>query len=242
MLFLLDPHDPDAPFPDIDLAEREPNGLLALGGDLSVARLLHAYRQGIFPWFSHGDPILWWSPDPRNVLYPDRVNVSRSLRKTLRKRQFGVTLDRDFEGVIAGCAAPREDAEGTWLVPEMIDAYMRLHLDGHAHSVEVWHEGRLSGGLYGVAIGRVFFGESMFTRVSDASKVALVQLCRTLAAKRFELVDCQVVTGHLERMGATTIPRQDFRGILDRACNLPGALGSWDDGRIAYPEPGTDQS
>jgi leucyl/phenylalanyl-tRNA--protein transferase len=237
MLFLLDPHDRNAPFPDVSLAEREPDGLLAVGGDLGVPRLLSAYRHGIFPWFSPGDPILWWSPDPRTVLVPGHIRVSRSLRKTLRRGHFAVSLDRDFDAVIAACAAPRPGSDGTWLVPEMIAAYQRLHRQGWAHSVEVRHEGGLVGGLYGVAIGRVFFGESMFSRVSDASKVALVHLSRTLDAWGFGLIDCQVLTGHLVRMGAEQIPRTDFIELIERLCALPGRQGLWDDGRTLFPGP-----
>ncbi len=236
MLYLLDPRDPRAPFPDVEKAHREPDGLLAVGGDLSVTRLVNAYRRGIFPWFGAGDPILWWSPDPRTALFPDRIQVSRSLRKTLRKGFFDVTADRDFDAVIAACAGPRADAGGTWLVPEMIAAYRRLHRQGLAHSIEVWRGDTLAGGLYGVAIGGVFFGESMFTRISDASKVALVHLCRMLSERGFELVDCQVMTQHLIRMGAEQIPRADFIDMLDRWCPLPGWVGSWDDGRIRIPE------
>jgi leucyl/phenylalanyl-tRNA--protein transferase len=228
MLHLLDPRDPTAPFPDVSFAEREPNGLLAVGGDLSVPRLLNAYRSGIFPWFNEGDPLLWWSPDPRTILVPGRLHVSRSLRKTLRRGLFEVTMDRDFEGVITACAGPRPDSEGTWLVPEMIRAYRRLHREGWAHSVEVWDEGRLVGGLYGVAIGRAFFGESMFSLVSDASKVALVHLCRTLDEWSFGLVDCQVLTRHLVRMGAVQIRRRNFVELLGRLCAVPGPHGIWD--------------
>lgn len=237
MLFLLDPHQADAPFPDVGLAEREPNGLLAVGGDLSITRLLNAYRRGIFPWYSPGDPILWWSPDPRTVLRPNAVRISRSLRKTLRKGRFRVSLDRDFDAVIAACAAPRPGSDGTWLVPEMIRAYQHLHRRGVAHSVEVWSDGELAGGLYGVALGGVFFGESMFTRVTDASKVALVHLCRSLDAWGFRLIDCQVLTAHLLRMGAEEIARAEFVRLLARFCALPGREGSWDDGRVAQLGP-----
>jgi len=228
MLYLLDPQDPAAPFPDVSLAEREPDGLLAVGGDLSVPRLVNAYRHGIFPWFNEGDPILWWSPDPRTVVVPSQLHVSRSLRKTLRKGDFEMTMDRNFDQVISACAGPRRCSEGTWLVPEMIGAYKRLHQKGWAHSVEVWMDGELAGGLYGVAIGRAFFGESMFSRASDASKIALVHLCRTLESWDFGLVDCQVLTGHLLRMGAAQIPRRDFTEVLEHLCGQPGRNGSWD--------------
>jgi leucyl/phenylalanyl-tRNA--protein transferase len=237
MLFLLDPHDPAAPFPDVGLAEQEPNGLLAVGGDLSVPRLVNAYRHGVFPWFSRGDPILWWAPDPRTVLYPDRIRVSRSLRKTLRKRILGVTLDRDFDAVITGCSAPRPGSGGTWLVPEMIAAYQRLHREGLAHSVEVWQESALVGGLYGVAIGRVFFGESMFSHVNDASKVALVHLCQALDARGFRLIDCQVLTSHLIRMGAEEMPRAEFVRLLAEWCALPSHEGHWGQREVSFPVP-----
>jgi len=237
MLYLLDPKEPQAPFPDVEMAEREPDGLLAVGGDLSVTRLINAYRRGIFPWFGDGDPILWWSPDPRTALFPDRLRISRSLRKTLRKARFGATMDRDFDAVITACAQPRAADGGTWLVPAMVAAYKRLHRQGLAHSVEIWHDDILAGGLYGVAIGRVFFGESMFTRISDASKVALVHLCRTLLDRGFRLIDCQVLTGHLIRMGAEQIPRAHFIRMLDRWCPLPDWRGTWDDGRVSTPAP-----
>jgi len=227
MLAVLDPRDPRAPFPDVRHAEREPNGLLAIGGDLSVPRLVNAYRHGIFPWFGPDDPILWWSPDPRTVLLPSEVRVSRSLCKTLKRELFRVSLDRAFDSVISACAEPRADGGGTWLVPPMIAAYRRLHRSGLAHSVEVWHQGELAGGLYGVAIGRVFFGESMFTRVTDASKVALVHLCRTLEGWGYGLIDCQVLTGHLLRMGAVQIPRARFVELLAHWCELPGRTGPW---------------
>jgi len=235
MLYLLDPKNPQTPFPDVETAEREPDGLLAVGGDLSVTRLVNAYRHGIFPWFGTGDPILWWSPDPRTTLFPDRLRIPRTLRKTLRKGRFGVTMDRDFDAVITACAQSRTASDGTWLVPEMIAAYRRLHRRGLAHSVEVWQDGTLAGGLYGVAIGRVFFGESMFTRVSDASKVALVHLRGRLTAWGFRLIDCQVLTAHLIRMGAEQIPRPDFIRLLERWCCRPDRPGSWDDGRIRLP-------
>jgi len=234
--YLLAPDDPSAAFPDVREALTEPDGLLAIGGDLSVARLVNAYRHGIFPWFSAGDPILWWSPDPRTVLHPRGLRVSRSLRKVLRRKQLGVTLDRDFPAVIKACAEPRADGGGTWLVPEMIDAYRALHVHGLAHSVEVWQDGNLAGGLYGVAIGGIFFGESMFTRVDNASKVALVHLCNFLAHHGFGLVDCQVLTGHLLRMGAEQIPRERFVHCVEQLRDLPTPRGPWHDGGLIYPE------
>ena len=221
MLHLLDPDDPAAPFPPVEAAEVEPNGLLAIGGDLSPRRLLNAYAAGIFPWYSAGQPLLWWSPDPRTVLFPERLRVSRSLAKTLRNRPFRVTLKRDFSGVIADCAAPREgggDEGGTWITREMHDAYLALHRLGHAHSVEVWEGERLAGGLYGVALGRVFFGESMFSRARDASKVALARLAPFLSNGGFRLIDCQVHSAHLVSLGAEEIPRARFTRLLDTWC------------------------
>jgi len=237
VLFLLDPDNPRAPFPPVALAETEPNGLLAVGGDLHAERLINAYRHGIFPWFSPEEPILWWSPDPRTLLFPERVRISRSLRKTLRRRRLGVSMDRAFDAVIRACSGPRRDGAGTWLVPEMIAAYAVLHRRGLAHSVEIWQDGVLVGGLYGVGLGRVFFGESMFSRVADASKVALVHLCQRLAAWGYAVVDCQVMSEHLVRMGADQIPREGFTALLRHWCPLPGRDGSWDDGAIAFPLP-----
>lgn len=237
MLFLLDPGDPRAPFPAASLAETDPNGLLAVGGDLHPERLLNAYRNGIFPWFSPGDPILWWSPNPRTLLFPARLRVSRSLRKTLRRRRLGVTLDRAFDAVIRACSGARRDGAGTWLVPEMIAAYTGLHRRGLAHSVEVWQDDTLVGGLYGVGLGRIFYGESMFSRADDASKVALVHLCRRLDAWGFAVIDCQVISPHLVRMGAQQVPREDFTALLRRWCAVPGRGGSWDDGTLAFPVP-----
>ena len=237
MPYLLAPDDPSGAFPDVSDALTEPDGLLAIGGDLGIARLITAYRQGIFPWYTDGDPILWWSPDPRTVLIPDEVRVSRSLGKLLRKGRFQVTMDRDFPAVINACAAPREPGAGTWLVPEMISAYRALHVRGIAHSVEVWHDGILVGGLYGVATGRVFFGESMFTRMDNASKVALVHLCQRLRDWEFGLIDCQVQTMHLLRMGARQIPRAEFIRRLAALRDLPSPAGSWDTGAAASPPP-----
>ena len=215
-------------FPDPRLASAE--GLLAVGGDLSPERLLLAYSLGIFPWYSSDEPPLWWSPDPRCVIFPAAVHVSRRLGRVLRQQHFTVTCNRAFAQVVSACADLRPSAQGgTWLVPEMQAAYRRLHRLGYAHSVEVWRNGQLAGGLYGVAIGRFFFGESMFHRVSDASKIALVQLCCHLAGREFELLDCQVPNPHLFRMGATEIPRAAFlerlfQAGLDRSGRLPRLL------------------
>lgn len=206
----------DVAFPPPELAE--PDGLLAIGGDLSPRRLLLAYRMGIFPWYAPGTPILWWSPDPRLVLFPDELKISHSLRRVLKKGRFHVTFDAAFRAVIEACALVRvRKGEETWLVPEMIEAYHRLHRLGAAHSVESWVEGKLAGGLYGVAIGRVFFGESMFSLVPDASKVALVHLVERLKAFDFAFIDCQVATGHLKRMGAREISRSEFLKKLHEA-------------------------
>jgi leucyl/phenylalanyl-tRNA--protein transferase len=223
MLYLLDDTPPDTPFPDPGEAETEPNGLLAVGGDLTPRRLLAAYRAGIFPWFSEGQPILWWSPDPRMVLLPDELQVSRSLRKTLRRNRLQVSTDQAFGQVIRGCAGPRPDGDGTWLLPEMIAAYSELHRLGLAHSVEVWQDGELVGGLYGVSLGRAFFGESMFSRVADASKVALVQLAELCRHAGFAFIDCQVYTEHLCRLGAHEIPRPEFLQRLEKALQQEGA-------------------
>jgi leucyl/phenylalanyl-tRNA--protein transferase len=226
----LDPDDPAAPFPPVERALRAPDGLLAFGGDLSPERLLRAYRHGIFPWYSEGQHIMWWSPDPRSILSPSRLRISRSLGKTLRKRRYTVTTDRAFRQVIASCAAPRRDGLGTWLSPEMIKAYCRLHRLGHAHSVESWYEGELAGGLYGLAMGRVFFGESMFSRRSDASKAAFVELVKHLRQWGYELIDCQVATAHLNSLGAESIPRRRFIEVLERHCDAPTRWGAWSDG------------
>ena len=200
----------DDPFPPLDAALRVPNGLLAAGADLSPERLLAAYREGIFPWFGEDDPILWWSPDPRMVLRVSEVHVSRSLHKVLRANRFRVTLDTAFAQVVRGCAEARRDHEGTWITPEMQEAYGHLAALGHAHSVEAWLGDSLAGGLYGVAVGRMFFGESMFSRVSGASKVALVRLAGQLEQWEMPVIDCQMSTPHLASLGAKDIPRADF--------------------------------
>ena len=212
------PGAPPEAFPPVEQALAEPDGLLAFGGDLSPERLLFAYRHGIFPWYSAGQPLLWWSPNPRAVLWPDEVHVSRSLRKRLRASTYEVRLNTAFEAVVRGCAAPRGDDEGTWITNEMYQAYTVLHRAGYAHSVEAWLDETLVGGLYGVALGGVFFGESMFAVRPDASKVALVHLARS----GFDLIDCQLANPHLTSMGATSIPRTTFVRYLDRWCNEPG--------------------
>jgi len=216
--YRIDPYDPVQAFPDVSLALQEPDGLLAVGGDLGSARILAAYRHGIFPWYSEGQPILWWSPDPRLVLFPANLKVSRSLRKTLNQRGFRVTMDRSFAAVIAACAEPRAQSFGTWITREMSDAYCNLHREGWAHSVECWQGEQLVGGLYGIAIGRMFFGESMFSRQPNASKVAFCQLVRQLTAWDFGLVDCQVYSSHLASLGAEEIPRRRFTEHLEILC------------------------
>lgn len=226
-LHWLDPRNPHQPFPPAHLAMREPNGLLAIGGDLSVTRLLRAYAQGIFPWYNPDEPILWWCPDPRSVLAPSALHVSRSLRRTLRRCDYAVTLDRAFDGVLDGCAGPRASSRGTWLGDDMRRAYRQLHDRGYAHSVEVWRDGALVGGLYGVALGRVFFGESMFSRIDDGSKIALYWLCRQLDAWAFDLVDCQVSSAHLSSLGAIELPRSDFLRRLALALDGAQPPAAW---------------
>lgn len=223
----LNPAQPDEAFPPLGHALKEPNGLLALGGDLSTTRLLNAYRQGIFPWYGRGEPILWWSPDPRCVFHPASVHVSRSLRKALNKKDYTLTFDRAFEAVIRACAEPRLGQDGTWLTPAMLTAYTLLHHQGWAHSVEVWREDALIGGVYGVAIGAAFFGESMFSRAPNASKIALVSLAQQLAAWNFTLLDAQVGSPHLYTLGAANLPRDEFLQRLREALALPGRSEAW---------------
>ena len=212
---------PDSPFPPVERALRRPNGLLCAGGDLSPQRLITAYRQGIFPWYAEGEPILWWSPDPRQVLFTAELHISRSLRRRLNKQAFQIRYNTTFRQVMLECAAPRRGQTGTWITPEMIDAYCALHALGYAHSVEAWQDEALVGGLYGVLIGRVFFGESMFSRVSDASKVALVHLVARLRQISVPLIDCQQETAHTTSLGARPISRQAFLGWLRRLIDLP---------------------
>ncbi len=213
-------------FPSPKLAAQE--GLLAVGGDLSQERLLVAYRMGIFPWYSENEPIMWWSPDPRLILYPYQLKVSKSLKKTINKGDFVLTMDQAFEAVITACAESRtETNEGTWIVDEMITAYSKLHESGFAHSVEAWLGDQLAGGLYGVSIGRCFFGESMFTRISNASKVAFVGLVKYLQQLNFDLIDCQVTTSHLLSFGAHEIPRARFLDELAMSLKSPTLKGRW---------------
>ncbi|MDX9787765.1 MAG: leucyl/phenylalanyl-tRNA--protein transferase [Desulfobacterales bacterium] len=213
-------------FPPPHLADK--SGLLAVGGDLSRERLIKAYRSGIFPWYSGGEPILWWSPDPRLVLFPHALHVSKRLERILRKGEFQISFDRAFPEVIRACAESRaQKNEGTWLVPEMIEAYETLHEFGQAHSVEAWRNGQLVGGLYGVSLGRCFFGESMFTKVANASKAAFVTLVRQLTALNFDMIDCQVTTAHLVNFGATEISRKKFLILLDASLKKPTIPGRW---------------
>lgn len=219
--------DPPDAFPPVDRALRSPNGLLAAGGDLSTERLLHAYEHAIFPWFDVGQPILWWSPDPRCVLLPGRLHLSRRFRRSLKKAVLEVSFNQAFADVITACSGKRNRHTGTWITDEMIDAYGNLHAHGWAHSVEVWGEGELVGGLYGVAIGRAFFGESMFSRVTDASKIAMVALCRQLIAHDFALLDCQVSSPHLMSLGATRMARTEFASLLKAACRPRARFDAW---------------
>lgn len=225
-MYVLRPEDENF-FPPAHSASSE--GLLAIGGDLRDDRLLAAYRQGIFPWYSGDQPILWWSPDPRAILYLDRLKISRSLAKSLRSGKFSVSIDQQFEKVINKCAEPRKKDQdgGTWITPQMVHAYTNLHHLGFAHSVETWFEGKLVGGLYGVALGRAFFGESMFSRASNASKIALVHLARQLKHWDFSFIDCQLPSEHVFSMGAIEIPRSRFLDELDQALSLPERQGIW---------------
>ncbi|GAP67024.1 leucyl/phenylalanyl-tRNA--protein transferase [Mizugakiibacter sediminis] len=223
---ILDPQRPDA-FPDPQQALREPNGLLAAGGDLSPQRLLHAYARGIFPWYGEGEPILWWSPDPRCVFRTDGVHVSRRLARFLRGSRWTLSADAEFEAVVGACGAPRARQSGTWITRSMHAAYVRLHALGHAHSVEVWDGGALVGGIYGVAVGRMFCGESMFSRADNGSKAALLALCRALHGWGFPLLDAQVTNPHLLRLGAIEMPRAEYLEALSRLAAMPGETGHW---------------
>ena len=233
---------PGAPFPPVEAALRNPAGLLAAGGDLGSDRLVDAYRHGIFPWFSEGDPVLWWSTDPRMVLFVDEFRVSHSLKKRLVRSidDPGIVIrcDAAFEQVIVACAAPRDADGGTWIVDEMIAAYIELHRIGVAHSVETWIDGSLVGGLYGIAIGRMFYGESMFTRVTDASKIALAHLVAFARAHSMPMLDCQQQTGHLASMGARAIPRADFSRRIARLVDEP-AVGAWPERLVWRRDPDT---
>jgi len=225
--------DENSPFPDVRLSLEEPDGLLAAGGDLSETRLLNAYRNGIFPWFSEGQPILWWSPNPRMVFRTDSIRLSQKFKRQLRKSTWEIRVDTSFDEVIRHCATvPREGQGGTWIHPEMIDAYSQLHRQGHAHSIEVFSEGNLVGGIYGIAIGRMFFGESMFSLESGASKVALAALGKILQGWGWPLIDAQVENPHLRFMGAEFMPREKFVPEVARLCSQAELPGIWS-GRIA---------
>ena len=214
-------------FPPLDAALGDPNGLLAAGGDLSPERLIAAYRHGIFPWYNEAQPILWWSPDPRMVLFTEEFRISRSLGKRVKQQRYALRADTAFRAVMEACAEPRAGQSGTWISPPVVDAYTRLHRMGYAHSIEAWRNGDLVGGLYGIAIGRMFFGESMFAREPDASKVALVQLVTLLRSKDMPVIDCQQETQHLSRFGARPIPRREFAGWLSRLVNSPQTHFPW---------------
>ncbi|MGZ8919215.1 MAG: leucyl/phenylalanyl-tRNA--protein transferase [Methylobacter sp.] len=226
-LTILDPNNPEQDFPALNRALLEPDGLLAIGGCLSKNRLLNAYRHGIFPWFNPEDPILWWSPNPRLVLFPDKLYISRSLRKTMRKQIFTVTIDQAFDKVIAACAKPRKEGAGTWITKEINEAYNELHQLGIAHSAEAWLNDELVGGLYGVTLGRVFFGESMFHTKTDASKVVFASLVEQLKSWNYQLIDCQMHTPHLESLGAQEIDRSYFATLLDEYCDTPPNQSAW---------------
>lgn len=227
MLTLLDPNLPEQPFPSVQEALDDPEGLLAVGGCLSQTRLLNAYRHGIFPWYSPEEPILWWSPNPRLVMFPAQFKASRSLRKKLNKGLFNTTYDRAFNAVIDACSQPRQDQNGTWISTAMKSAYFTLFRTGYAHSIEAWREGRLVGGLYGVSLGQVFFGESMFHIETDASKVAFAFLIKQLLSWNYQLIDCQVHTEHLASLGAVEISRDRFDAHLDRYCESQPAASAW---------------
>ena len=226
-LILLDPDQPDQAFPPTQKALKDPNGLLAVGGCLSTTRLLNAYRHGIFPWYSDDEPILWWSPDPRLVLFPEQLNVSQSLRKTLKKQKYTVTIDQAFTQVIRACAQPRQAESGTWITDDIENAYNALHELGITHSAEAWLDGVLVGGLYGVAIGQVFFGESMFNTATDASKVAFATLVAKLKSWDYKLIDCQVHSAHLASLGAVEIDRTEFNHLIKQYGEQPVNPLAW---------------
>lgn len=222
-------------FPPLSRALREPNGLLAAGGALTPEWLLAAYQRGIFPWFNDGEPILWWSPNPRMVVFPDEVRITRSLHKTLRKGDYEVRLDHDFAGVIRACAAPREPGGRTWITPEIQAAYIRMHQLGYAHSVETYMNGALVGGLYGMALGQAFFGESMFSRRTDASKIAFAHLTRFLEQRNFRVLDCQMTTRHLASLGGREIARDDFAKLLDAFADVTSPPARWPEDGATHP-------
>ena len=233
-IYWLSPTEGADSFPPPENALAEPNGLLAVGGDLSPERLLAAYPRSIFPWYEEGQPILWWSPDPRAVLFPEDLHVSRRLARTLRQSNITISVDTSFKAVVQGCAAPRQYDKGTWITPAMLQAYEQLHKLGYAHSFEAWDGKDLVAGMYGIAIGQVFFGESMFTRISNASKIVFVKAVEYLQAKRFKLIDCQIWSDHLESLGATTVPRTVFVDYLGSLCDPPGNISCWNKDHARY--------
>ncbi|THB72410.1 MAG: leucyl/phenylalanyl-tRNA--protein transferase [Gammaproteobacteria bacterium] len=226
-LYWIDPSYPADHFPDLRYALTEPNGLLAFGGDLSTERLIAAYERGIFPWYSKDEPILWWSPDPRSVIFPEQFKPSRSLKKTIRKRHFNLTIDTCFADIIKRCSEPRSYSTDTWITQEMMDAYIQLNEYKIAHSVEVWRQDELVGGLYGVSLGKAFFGESMFSMATDASKVALAYLVEQLKLWGFKLIDCQVSSDHMASLGAIDISRDEFMRLLSTDCSGRTRLDDW---------------
>jgi len=232
-------NDPPEAFPPIQDALTEPDGLLAAGGDLSEERLLYAYRHGIFPWYDEGQPILWWSPDPRCVLKLSDYHVARRLRRQICASTAELTFNRSFADVVRACAGPRRSQQDTWITDDMFAAYQALHASGWAHSIEIREDDRLIGGVYGLAIGRVFFGESMYSATPNASKLALLGLCQILKKHAFELIDCQVVSQHLLTLGATTISRSAFAAVLVEACNPATAFENWPNGPISMQELGS---
>lgn len=224
---ILDPLLPEQGFPSIETALTDPDGLLAAGGCLSSVRIVNAYKQGIFPWYSPGDPILWWSPNPRLVLFPNNLQLSRSLKKTIRQQKFKITFDQAFSQTMQCCASPRDEDTGTWITDEMYQAYTQLHQQGIAHSFEAWYDGELVGGLYGITIGQVFFGESMFHKKTDASKVAFSCLVQQLTEWGYQLIDCQVHTDHLSSLGAENIKRIEFSQLLKKYCSIQPNENAW---------------
>ncbi len=227
--------DPPEAFPDIAAALTVPDGLLAAGGNLAPDRLLYAYRRGVFPWFDSGQPILWWSPDPRCVMLPDSFHLPRRLRRSMQNSALEISFNKTFSAVVEACAANRVGQKGTWITDEMIEAYSTLHGQGWAHSVEIWRDDELVGGLYGLAIGKAFFGESMFSQESNASKIAMWILCGLLVRHRFEILDCQVGSPHLTSLGAILMPRSEFAALLERACDPATKFAEWPQNRMPLP-------
>ncbi len=232
----LSPDDPPESFPPVTAALTEPDGLLAAGGDLCTKRLLYAYTHGIFPWYDEGQPLLWWSPDPRCIFMPGDYHVSRRLRRRLRRSTAEIRINTAFSEVIHECAAPRRSEQGTWITPAMINAFIELHQAGWGHSIEIWQSGKLAGGLYGLVIGKTFFGESMFSLATDASKMALLYVANQLKTGAIELLDCQVVSSHLTSLGARVVPRSEFVTRLSSACDTSESYKNWPDGPIPCSE------